>query len=362
MKPINRKLNFIYYLFDLLTKCLNKKVNLRMNLKSRSIIVFESHLIGDITLSLQLCLYLKKILPNSNIIFLTRPYAKAIMDELKVNNIDFIEFTPPWLSLTSIFNIKKILYLIESLKKVRDLRAEIFIENRGDIRNIIFGHLCNTNHLIGYNFTAGKNFLTTIIPDNGIRKHLNIYNFQIAKIFNKKLTYENYLKINKNNKIGIKDTSILGVHFGASQNIRLLTNNQMNKILKNLIKKDFIKKIIIFDDGEYLKNIELTFLKKNKIELFKSNFEGFIAKLRTVNALLCLDSGPSHLCSILNINSIVISGPSSINHTHPTYSSKIISPKEGICQECELKKCKNIKFKECYDSSIGRLIDSKIFG
>ncbi len=361
MKPI-KQFKIIYTLFDLLTIPIKKPKKAPKIIECNKILIFESHLIGDITLSLQLCIFLKKEFPSKRIIFLARPFAKPIMRALGVTQIEFIEFIPPWIN-QGLLDFKKLKSLIKLIKYIRKLNIDIFLENRGDVRNILFGHFLKATNCIGYNFTAGKNFLTYIIPDDGCRKHLNFYNFQIGKIFKKNLNYADYIKLSAPKKKENKSIENLGIHLGASQKNRQLSKNQKNAILGHFTREYSNKTIIIFDDGIWLSEIdEDCYEQLSNVKILKDNFEDFLDNLKKIDALICLDSGPSHLCSLFGVNSIVVTGPTFSKFTHPVHNSISISPEPSIKIGDNSKLLSRAEIEKSYFSAIDRLLKLKLDG
>lgn len=353
MKPIKNH-PYLYALFDLLTIPLKRKTAKKQLNETKSILILESHLIGDITLTIRLCRYLKDKYPQKRVVLAARPQARLILNAIGETRVELIEFTAPWTTGHRFANLKNLKQLFKAITTIRKMKINVFIENRGDVRNILFGYFLNTEILISYDFTAGKNLLDFVINDNKKRKHLNYYNFQIAKLFDPMISYEDYINnLTKYQPVGVHN-GIIGLHLGASQSIRHLKSKQKMFIIRKIVQDHKANQIILFDDGEWLKDLDLNIIQSGNVHIVKQPFVTFIKSLSKIEVLICLDSGPAHLCSMFGTRTIVLSGPSDIEYTHPLYNTSIISPRKGVCQACTNNHCNNTIEKICYTSTLDR--------
>lgn len=361
MKPI-RNYKLLYTLFDYVTSPFKRtKKNLQIK-EAKHILIFESHLIGDITLSIQLCFFLSKEHPQRRITLVANKYSQQLIEELNITNIQVIPFEPPWLKPIRDLKFRDFLNLILVINSIRKQQIDIFVENRGDVRNIVFAKLCRPKAIMAYNFTAGSHLVDYIVEDDGARKHLNYYNYQIAKSLGNQLSYSEYITRYQRPHERINKTKIVGLHFGASQEIRRLLPEQIDKIVRYVIAQPNIEKVIVFDDGHWAADIDCSMLSNDKISIQRTKFKEFLVNLQTIDILVCLDSGPSHICSLFQIPTIVLTGPSSSRYTHPVYHSTNFPPYGSPCHECNLRQCKHTVIKQCYNFSISDFLENNVLG
>ena len=191
MKPLpNYK--FAYGLIDILLRPFATKKALPPTNDIKKIIVFESHLIGDTVLILPLLGVLKKAFPKAEILLLAGPWAKPIIKRSNAS-VQVATISLPWLQKGTLKKLVSIPSFVSMIIWLRRFRSDMFIENRGDVRNIVLGRLICPTHRIGYDFSCGATLLNQIVHDDGDRKHLIAYNYEIARIFSKDITPEDFI-------------------------------------------------------------------------------------------------------------------------------------------------------------------------
>ena len=329
----------------------------------KSIVVFESHLIGDVVMTEPLLRFLCGYFPEAHILLVAGPWAKPILTRSGLN-VEHVPVHLPWLQRHPLQMLAKVPALVKDVLKLRRMKPDLFIENRGDVRNILIGYASGATHRMGYDFTCGSGLLTHVINDDGVRKHLIDYNLNIAREFSHEISRQEFIPaLLASHETG--NVASFGIHLGASQDIRRPTFEQSTCIIEQLVKSHGSKAVMYIDDAsaESLQIVDFIQSRwKQDIEIFCGDIDGMIDRISGLDHLLCLDSGPAHIAAALGVKLTMIYGPSDEKFTQPDGNYvEIIKPVGLACAPCNAKTCGNSIHKLCYRRSIDAF-NAKISG
>ncbi len=252
--------------------------------------------------------------------------------------------------LKMFFDIGKI---YKALKQINNITYDLALEPRGDLRHIFFMHFCKAKRKASYNYTGGECFLTDVVMPSDTITHLvedKIY-FLTQLGFNikerdkyPKLILTPYQKEYRQKFLvenNLKGKKIIGIHPGASQDIRKWP--YYADLLDMLNKKTANTAFLVFGAPSDTKQTEEIFNMgiKNKAQVFKiqTSIHNMMSLLTCCNLLVCNDSGAGHLSCALQIPTLVIFGPANpdmVKPYNPEYAH-IIKAKNIVCFPCQNK-------------------------
>jgi ADP-heptose:LPS heptosyltransferase len=330
----------------------------------KTILVFDFHLIGDIVLLLPFLNSLKKKYPYSSITLVAGPWAADILSGSNLVD-DIVFFSAPWVrrnqGLLNAFNSIRAL-----TRKLKKKNWDLGIEVRGDIRQIILLWLVCKGRRIGFNFTGGKGFLTDIVPDDGVTKHIALHHKSIAQYINAWPGDAEYLpKINLTQEEVSQSTFIkpfIGFHFGASLPLRRMPEDQIEKLL-SLFKYSPDPLVIFLDvgDNSLRKRLEKLIENSNLNATFsRGSLRNFIIAVSRSKHMFVMDSGPAHISSALGIPTTVFYGPANPAFVRPLglgIINEIMIP-DLSCRPCNQINCSNPIYQYCMKGIIDKNINS----
>lgn len=343
----------ISYVLDWLLILLPKNNIDRHKSNIKTILVFDFHLIGDIVLLTPFLGALRKKYPDATVTLVAGPWAEDILYGSTLVD-DIVFFSAPWVRKNQglLNGLNSTFHLIQKLKK-KDW--DLGIEMRGDIRQIILLWLVCNGSRIGFDFTGGKGFLTDIVPDDGINKHLSLHHKSMAQYLNAWPTEAEYLP-----KINLKQEEIdqskqiepyIGFHFGASLPLRRMPSSEIEQLL--LLFRGSSERLLIFLDkeGDFLRNSLSRLIKDNNLDItfFKGSLRSFIITVSRSKHMFVMDSGPAHVSAALGIPTTVFYGPAIPDFVYPLgleKINKVIIPTVN-CRPCNQVNCSNPIYQYC---------------
>ncbi len=329
----------------------------------KKILVFDFHLIGDIVLLLPFLNSLRKKYPDSSITLVAGPWAADILSGSNIVD-EIVFFSAPWVrknqGLLNAFNSIRALTC-----KLKKKNWDLGIEVRGDIRQIILLWLICKGRRIGFDFTGGKGFLTDIVPDDGVTKHIALHHKSIAQYLNAWPEDVEYLpKINLTTEEFQQSSNIkpfIGFHFGASLPMRRMPPDQIKKLLSFF--QGSPDPLIIFLDGEDdpLRKVLNKILEdgSSNITFSMSSLRSFITTVSRSKHMFVMDSGPAHISAALGIPTTVFYGPANPSLVCPLGSNKInkiIIPSVD-CRPCNQVDCSNSIYQYCMQDIVEKNIN-----
>ena len=344
-----KKLEWLWHLFMPIAK----PFLVKKSKASPRVLIVELHLIGDIVTLIPFLDEVARIYNGKNIYVLCGTFAVHIVS----SKYNLIHYDAPWIYKSSNSNIfRNMLIFIKTIFILRDLNFEVGIDLRGDVRNILILFLSGCRFRIGYSFGGGKALLTNIISDSPNLISIQDHHLKILNYLGANLTSypKSTIDIRKANKINL-DYEYIGIHFGASQAIRLLPQDEALKVFNKILKLNSDKNIILFDskDSISVNNFIIENCNrhdKRRIERWKGNLVQFINMLAECKKLYCMDSGPAHIAAALDINAIVLYGPNIPEKVRPL-GDNVFCTQSDIqisCRPCNGDECTNSTIKACY--------------
>lgn len=349
LKPID---DFLRVLFSLKKK---KTYPIVVQEEVNEILILGTFLIGDTIMALPSLSILKKNFPNAKISMICGKAEETILKEQNLIN-KFIYAKSPWLN--NDYTFKNIGGFISSVRTANQTKYDLCIDFRGDWRNIFVMNFINSKRKISYNFTGGEYFLTdAILPNKDISHFIEESLFLLKqigctfeesdKIPTLKLsdTDKEYIEVFKA-KNGLKNKILIGVHPGASQEVKKWNEKKYIELICRLSKKLVAQHTFIIFEGpneratvEIIENI-LTELNINFL-IVNEKLHEYISILSICQLVICNDSGAAHIASAFAIPTVVIFG-----NVDPTFASPYGSKMLRIishnldCKPCHQSFCK----------------------
>ncbi len=321
-----------------------------------SILVIQSHLIGDLIMTIPLLKALKKNYPTAKIILLANPFAYDLFKEVSfVDEIVIVKF--PW--ATYDYSLSNLWNLFKTIIFLRKRKIDLAIDAKIDMRNALLMFLIGAKRRLGYAITGGSSFLTDVpeFPENILNlleARLSILNYLGIECTDKStilpvnenslITVENFIKENN-----IDQKKLIGIHPGASKKEKLWPAKNYGKVIKYLIDKEMAVVLIEGpNDKQIIKEIQKQLI--TPVPTFRGSLQevlGFISRCRL---LICLDSAAIHLGSAVGTSILAIYGPKWPELTKPLVENVRILWNETLeCRPCEYGKCK-FKTNICMES------------
>ena len=366
MKLLGKKHIFLGNVLDFILFFLKPLIYLKIRLRnflsfsySDSIAIIDLHLLGDLVITASLLRAVRKSHPTSNIILIAGKWAEILYRQQDLYDI-FVPCSVYWVD-RSVGVLSTIYSTLSTIKQLRDLKVKTIIDVRGDFRNILIAFFSGAHSIIGFKFGGGGALLTQTVGDDGELKHLFTHHMNLFNsIAGTKDGFEPpYFKKSKSDEINLKNSKmLLGIHFGASRQIRELPDDLHFELL-SLITQIWPNKIRYYMDPSHPTDRSKLhfFLESRHAELWSGSLREFIDSLSDLDMLICLDSGPAHIATALNIKTLVIYGPNLSKYVSPVgVNVDFIEPhSQHECRPCRVSKCNFNKI--CYYDSVRQNMD-----
>lgn len=384
-KLLGYLLNSFLYVIYIITILFRKKRNGSLKTLNSFLFVRLDH-IGDVILSTPIYHSIKEKFPNSKITVLCGSWSADI---IKTNPFidDFIVIDCPWWS-----SIRKdinknhnfISSLLKICKQIKSKNFDVFIELRGDVRQIfLFGFLENIPIRISNN-RSGGGFLLTHCVNYILGIHEIDQNYRLLSLFEPIQKYnkpEIYLS-DKLEKVALSKISSLFpdrisyciIFNGGRSELRRVSNLLVAKICDYLISAYgliclFVGDKFDFNDGEMIK--EHIVADKNLFinACAKFSLLELKAMINEAKIFISSDSSVAQISASTNVNSISLFGPVNPLQSKPLGSNKKIIYHHYACSPCLQDKCiltNSSKFSKCMQDitfeEIKNLIDELSLG
>lgn len=309
-------LNCLLFCFTLLIRFLRKKR--KANLQTPTILVSRPDRIGDVLLSTPVYHSLKEKFPNSKIILISYPTVAPLMKANPYIN-EVWPITCPWWQSKPKTSFRLFLkeYLI-LFKKIRRERVDIFIELRGDIRQIfLFGWMSNIPVRIS-NDRSGGTFLLT----HPVRYKYNLHeiekNYELLNFFNPINKYfqtevYGHIDLESLNKLPAGNSVYVVLFNGGRSPLRKLEDDKVAGIITAIWTKYGVPCIMVGDksDAETSEKILKMILDRNSLINLCGKLSLFEVKMLIDKATLFIgtDSSINHIAASTKTPSISLFGP-----------------------------------------------------
>jgi ADP-heptose:LPS heptosyltransferase len=340
LKIVDKMLSLIYNIFKQLR---SKKI---VSYDYRSILILESHLIGDVIMGLPAYRVIRENFPNATMIFWGNKWGKELLSEQQLFD-KFIIAQIPWAVYN--YSFSTFFSLLSQVIRLRKLKIDLAFEFRGDIRNIFLLYLIGAKRRISYNFTGGTYWLTDIAPPPE-SLHIIDRNLNLVRMLGVKIRHslpKLHIPLDKL-EIAKKylDEKVSGrkifIHPGASQRKRLWAPEKFALVVDFLYENGYMPVLI---SGPQDKDLIHKIQNKCKLKPYVLS-----VPLRELPAYLSLceifigtDSGVAHIAAALGKNMIVLFGPQLPLLTAPKGDGNIrVIIKNGFeCRPCSGSLCKH---------------------
>lgn len=312
-----------------------------------SILIVQSHLIGDLIMAVPILKTLRNNFPNARIILLANEFANDLLKgESFIDEIFTVKF--PW--STYDYSWKNIINVLKTILKLRKRKIDLAIDAQIDMRNAILMFLIGAKRRLGYAITGGSSFLTDIpeFPENisnllearlSVLKYLGIDRIDQSTTLSLNKSGLDYIdSFLKKNFIDHK--KLIGIHPGASKKEKLWPVEYFSEVIRYLLNKGLQVVLIEGPDDKII--VEKIQNQLNQtLPCFKSSLQNVLAFISLCQLLICLDSAAIHLAGATNTPTIAIYGPRWPVLTKPFASNiEILWNANLECRPCEYGKCK----------------------
>jgi len=332
----------------------------------KTILVVQSHLIGDLIMATPMLRALKKAYPESKVCLLANEFAKDLLDGFPhVDELVTMKF--PW--ATYDYSFKNLRNVLGVIKKLRKDKFDLAIDAQIDMRNAFLMYLIHAKRRLGYDITGGKAFLTDV-PEfpvdnvNLLDARLCVLEYLGIDIRNKAtelpLSQENlrwvdsYLKQNNLNA-----GRVIGVHPGASTKEKLWQPEKFAEVIDFLNSKGYQPVIIEGPNDADIVSSIIYLCKASPLKL-KTSLKNVVAFICRCSLIICLDSAAIHLAGAVGTPAVALYGPKWPELTRPFRDNiEIVWDGSFDCRPCEYGHCKYIGH-SCMDAISPESVIQKI--
>ncbi len=322
-------------------------MNKLIDLNAKTLLISRTDSIGDVILSLPICIYIKQNFPTCNILFLGRDYTESVVSLLpeinqfiswnKLENLPLVERIKFLQSL----NIDVCLHVFPK-KEIASIMKKVKIPFRIGTSHRAF-HLLRCNIRLNFtrknskfhesqlNFELLKPFGFNEIPDIE----------EIGKVISSRIALPE--NINKKDFLAIKNAIIL---HPKSQGSALEWPIEKYINLANKLLLQGQKVVFTGTENEGVQFREIIPKNKNCFDLTgKMTLEELIVFISQSKALVACSTGPLHLAGILNIKAIGLF--SSRRPIHPGRWKPLGNKSEFLVYDADCEACKKGKVCKC---------------
>jgi lipopolysaccharide heptosyltransferase II len=320
------------------------------------ILIIQPSRIGDIVFSLPLLAAIKKKYPNSRISW--------IVDE---RCAEILENNP---NLENIFIWNKKLFSFKYYKnlkcKLKKHKFDLSIDLHGLAKSAILVIFANAKFKIASSSTNGMRELSWMfsreIKSSDSGQHCVERHLEVAKFLD--CTYDvgdaNYLSVaiskkdfeevsGKLAKEGIlRVNNMIGIHPGGGWISRRWGSYKFASLAKKL-KIELDAEIVLVggkEGGASEKGLSKEILDNSQVKIIdmagKFTLKELCAFLKMCKVFVGNESGPMHIATALNIQSVAILGPTNARRTGPYKGNTKVIQHKVYCQPCRNKTCKKL--------------------
>lgn len=347
MKELSRKKIILYRILDSILLFLwpfQKKKREQAELNSftpKRILLVEFHGIGDLVILSGVIDPIKEKWPEADIWILAKHFAQELFGhDPRVKMVFPFDF--PWATWGFRYNFLAWPWtrLLKLIRCLRSINLD-FVIGRPDLPMSLFISLLNAKHTFGYDLPGGTFLLTDLLPSNQtIKDHEQIIweeylkeigvdciNYTPQIILNNSAKGQTAHIFNKFQESSRK-LPLIGIHPGASHKLQRWPSERFSKIAEHLSTKARI--LWFLDDLNICSGLQDN---ANVIEV-AAPLAAFLHLLASCDLVVCNDSGPMHLASALNTQTIAIFGPQLPERFAPHKLCQVIVANGFLCRPC----------------------------
>lgn len=263
--------------------------------KPRTLLVLESHLIGDGVMTMAFINSFKTQCPDTKVILLAQNWMQGMLPKGLVDRC--IPCHLPWVGEGKLsFKRWKDFYSI--LSQIKNFAPDAACETRGDWRNFLIFWLLGIPTRVGVSMSGGERLLThkgRMVQDT---EPLYATRKALLEMFG----LDSSLQLPDPPQPGLDDKksgSFVVVHPGASQPLRRMSEAQMNVVLQK-IPKTTSHLIVASGPGELglqQKCLEYFSGRGLHVQSWAGGLLDFVRLCGQSEAVFAMDSGPAHLAA-----------------------------------------------------------------
>lgn len=318
------------------------------------ILLLSMYLIGDTIMFIPVLNVLKNNFPNAKITIVCGKAEQTVLQNQGLIN-NFIIVKCPWISFD--YSLKNVFNFFLKLRTINRTKYNLAIDFRGDWRNIFYMNFIRSSRKISYNFTGGEYMLTDIIAPNPAITHYIDETFYLLQQIGCKFSEKDKLPalkksqkdetflLNFKQQNKLKGKFIIGVHPGASMEVKRWNEKKYNELIIRLFSA-YPETVFILYEGPNERNtvnaIETVLLTRNiHFVTINKPLQEYLLLLSLCNMVVCNDSGAAHIASAYAIPTVVIYGNVNPLLVSP-YGSKMLKviSHHLDCKPCHQSICK----------------------
>jgi ADP-heptose:LPS heptosyltransferase len=284
----------------------------------KSVLVLESHLIGDGVMTIAFLNTLKQAYPSLSLILAGQPWLRDLVPFGLVDQ--FVECRMPWVGPRKL-SLKKWREFFRAAVLLTRSKPQLAMETRGDWRNFLFFWLLRIPMRLGSSATGGRVFLTHETKELDHSAPL----WMSRRLLSQSLKIERDLvlpEIPQNTSENTISGPYVVLHPGASQPQRLMNQDQLLYAISK-IKKAHTIIVAGGPNDDSIKNEIIDFIRLQGRQAVKwsGGIVDFLSICQRAEIVFTMDSGPAHLAAWSGASVYIF-----CNHDRPN----IVRPLEKI--------------------------------
>jgi len=319
----------------------------------KKILIIKPRGIGDVVLSTILLDNLKAYFKNAKIDYLTEPFAKPAVENLKYVN--------------KVLTMGKKEFSLKVAMKIRKEKYDIVIDTWANPRTAQMTFFSGVKYRIGFGY-RGRKYAYNIKASSGRGSHhMAEHNLELLKaldvpIISKKIHYEIKDEENDIAKKFISENfkpgkTIIGIVPSGGWESKRCEPEKWSEICFALLAKYDCSLLVISGPGD---EVDAEFIKhklgEKIIHRHKTTLNRLTALINNCEIIIANDSGPMHIAAALGKPTLGLFGPTDPYTAYPYGNNEWVRLDELFCIKCDLLVCKYNH--ECFrDLPVERVLD-----
>lgn len=352
VQMVNRMLKIFFH---------EKKANCPLDMASiRQILIIGPMLIGDIVMLIPFLRVLKREAPESRITLACGPWAVPVLDGQGLVDHFVLVDCKALNSPNGRGMAVRAGRLRRALKEINEVRYDVALEPKGDLRYIFFMHFCKAERKISYSYTGGECLLTDVIEPSEGDRHLLEDEMSFARGLGCSFTEEDMYPVlrltdiqKKKNEEYIRlhcleGKTLIGVHPGASREHKRWKGFGGLVVALDVPNAVFLVFSGPGEEGMAEEIVRTGWLSGRECMHVHERLEDYVRLLAICHVCICNDSGCGHLTAAHGRPVVVVFGPYEPEFGRP-YSKRTYTVSHNLgCKPCMSGVCLTGKF-ECLE-------------
>jgi heptosyltransferase-2 len=316
-----------------------------------SILLIDLHLIGDMVMLIPLAAALRARYPGTRITLVAGPWslpilhATGVVDEVVVYEAPWVKAQPRLSGLVGFFRLAR---------ELRRLGADIGIDVRGDVRQILLLYLGGCKRRVGFDFTGGARLLTDVVADDGTVRHILDHHERIAARLDawRGEPFVPRLRLTAEETEAARGIAAYdGFHLGASLPLRQLPPAAAAELIGRAYRPD--RQAVLFATPDMDKYVEevlslLPASQASRMQVWRGGLRDFVVQVSRAARMFTMDSGPAHVAAALGVDTVVFFGPNLPLATAPRgHRVRVVEDRTVPCRPCDQHHCINPVHQAC---------------